>query len=212
MKKLSILFVSFLLLASCIDRKTKDDFDYGKVVNGTYINKYFKISINLPKDWKVQSKETQEQLTKRGEQAAFGDNESLKAQIKASEVNTAQLLMVSKYEVGSPVESNPSFIAIAENIKGLPGIKDGKDYLFHVKKLLGQTQLNYIIKDGFEKQTIAGHEFYILSAQINANGKVMTQNYFSTLIDGFCFSFVTTYTSEDENKELMDVIKAIKNI
>jgi hypothetical protein len=124
----------FLLLTiTAIGCKTQDkpiDFDYGHIENSKYINSYFDFEITIPTDWIVQSKEQMDNLSKTGAELVAGDDSKLKAVVKASEINTANLLAVYQYERGSAVEYNPSFMLVAENIINAPGIKTGSDYLF----------------------------------------------------------------------------------
>src|SRR5204863_6276705 len=104
------------------------------VAGGVYTNKYFEFTIAIPKDWQVQDNETQKELMNQGENLISGDDKNLKAMIDASELNTLNLISIFHYPVGAAVESNPSFISIAEKVEHYPGIKTGKDYLLNAKK------------------------------------------------------------------------------
>ena len=106
------------------------------------------MEVSFNPNWIVQDKQAMNNLIERGKDVVTDDNDNLKSIVKASQVNTAYLLAVFKYEVGAAVEYNPSFMLVAENTKNCPGIKNGKDYLFHVKKLLEQPQMSY----SFEKE------------------------------------------------------------
>jgi hypothetical protein len=135
----------------------------------------------------------------------------MRATLKASEVNTANLLSVSQYERGSAVEYNPSIVLIAENIKNSPGIKNGKDYLFHARKLLEQSQLqyNYLDKE-FEKEVVNGMDFYQLNAEINYGDLTIKQVYYSTILKGFSFNVIISFTTEEQKSDLLKCFNTIK--
>ena len=115
-----------------------------------------------------------------------------------------------QYEVGSAVESNPAFMVVAENMKDFPGIKTGEDYLFHVKKLLQQSQLKYSFGKKVYEKNIGSKSFYVLEGKMDIMGKTVTQEYISTVTEGFCLSFILTYTTKQEKKKLYKFINGTK--
>jgi len=183
-------------------------FDYGKIKDNTYKNDFFDIEITFNTEWFVQSKEQERTIMKQG--VDLIKDEDLKPLIEASKVNTAQLITILKYEFGSAVDSNPSFMALAENVKNFPGIKRGKDYLFHSKKLLQKSLPDKCSfeKDFYEK-SIGNMEFDVMEVKINHLNQTIIQEYFSTIKKGFCLSFIISYSNDEEKKELYSIIDKI---
>lgn len=211
MKNIIYLFIVTVLL-SCSDQKKKlpENFDFGKTENGSYQNDYFDMEVLFNPNWIVQDKQAMNNLVTRGSELVTGDNKNLKSIVKASQVNTAYLLAVFKHEVGAAVEYNPSFMIVAENTENFQGIKNGKDYLFHAKKLLKQTQMSYLFeKEVFEKK-IGECLFHVMEAKLDYMGKIIIQEYISTVNRGFSLSFIISYTTEEEKNELYEVINNIK--
>ncbi|CAL2079110.1 hypothetical protein [Tenacibaculum sp. 190524A02b] len=211
MKKVIYLFIATVFL-NCSNQKKKfpENFDFGKTKNGLYKNDYFNMEVLFNPNWIVQDKQEVNNLIERGSDLATGDNENLKSIIKASQINTAYLLAVFKHEVGAAVEYNPSFMLVAENTKNFPGIKNGKDYLFHAKKALLQSQMSYSFeKEVFEKE-IGRSSFHVMEVKFDYMGKIIIQEYISTVIKGFSLSFIISYTTEEEKNELYEVINNIK--
>jgi len=204
--------VLFTVLAlSCNTSNKPQNFDYGHVENGKYLNSFFGFEVGVPANWVVQTKEQSDNLSAMGKEAFAGDNQNMKALISASEVNTANLLTVFKYEMGSPVDFNPSFIFVAENLKFAPGIKSGSDYLFQTRKLLKQSQMQFdYLDEEFTKVVISSHEFYVMNASINSGGTIINQRYYSTIQDGFCLSSVISFANDEQKSELEKVISTIK--
>ncbi len=150
-------------------------------------------------------------LIKSWQRFDVGDNKNLKAALDASEVNVANLLVVSQYEYGAAVSYNPNFALVAENTARMPGIKSGSDYLFHARKLLEQSQVEYdYIDDEFEKVLINGQEFYVMNCSIDYMGHSIKQHYYSTIINGFCLSTIISYTLDDQKHDLEKIIDSMK--
>ena len=211
MKKLIYLIITITILGCTSQEKNlPKEFDFGKTESGLYTNDFFNMEIYFNPNWIIQDKQQMNNLIEAGGELATGDDKNLKAIVKASLVNTAYLLTIFKYEVGSAVEFNPSFMVIAENTKSYPGIKNGKDYLFHAKKLLEQTQMEYYFeKDVFEK-TIGKSMFHVMEAKLNYMNNTIIQEYITTVTNGFSLSYVVSYTTEEERSELYEIIDKIK--
>lgn len=203
--------LSILLLAGCDFSGKPDNFDYGHVEKGVYRNNYFNFSIVLPANWVVQSKEQIEDITKTGKDLITGDDEKMKAILKASEVNSANLMAVFQYELGTPVDYNPSIMIIAENIKRFPGIKNGSDYLFQSQKLLKKSQFKYdYLSDKFENIKIDNIDFFKMDAYLNLMGTEVRQEYYSTVMDGFSLNLIISYNSDEQKTMLMNSINSME--
>tara|TARA_R110001592_G_C12921619_1_gene728559 strand:+ start:89 stop:742 length:654 start_codon:yes stop_codon:yes gene_type:complete len=199
-----------VLTFSCNSNGKPKDFDYGHVEDSNYINSFFGLEIKLPSDWIVQTKEQTENLTKIGKDLVAGDDKTMKAVIKATEVNSANLLVIFKYEAGSAVNYNPNFTLVAESLQNAPGIKNGSDYLFQTRKLLKQSQLQYdSIDEEFTKEIINNQEFYLMNCSINYMGLNIKQKYFSTIQNGFCLSVIISFVDDEQKNELEKITGSI---
>lgn len=211
MKHLIYIFTALILFScSASDQKTPKNFDFGKTENGTYTNDYFNMKILFDSTWTIQDQRQMNDLVDQKSDLVIGDDKNLKAAIKSSKVNTAYLLNLSKYELGAPVEYNPSFLITAENTKNYPGIKSGKDYLFHAKKTLQQTQLDYSYEKPIYEKVISKTTFHVMEVELDYMRKLIIQEYFSTVTKGFSLTFVISYTTEEEKSELYQILDGIK--
>jgi hypothetical protein len=151
-----------------------------------------------------------ENITKVGKDMVAGDDENMKAIVKASDVNTANLLGVFQHEYGSPVQFNPNFLVVAENVKAAPGMRTGSDYLFQSRRLLTQSQFQYDrIDETFEKETINGTDFYKMNAEVSLMGITIRQIYYSTILKGFSFNVIISYSSDEQKDSLLKVINSM---
>ncbi len=201
---ISTLMIIIFALSGFSIFAEENNFDYGRVENGVYLNDYFKFRITIPVKWVVQSKEQVERIKETGKELLAGEDENMKAVVSASEINSANLLAAFQYELGSTVKFNPNIMIVVENTQSTPGIKTGGDYLFHAKRLLEQGQFKYdYLSEEFRKETINGSEFYIMDAYVNYMNMKIQQNYYSTVRNGFSFSVILSYVTDEQKKILL---------
>src|SRR5690606_3677488 len=96
-----LLLATFALLTGCNNSSVKPideekGFDYGRIRNEKYSNTFFNLEMNVHKNWHPQNKEEIKELTNEGRKIVAGGNKNTEARIKASEINTAPLLVVFK--------------------------------------------------------------------------------------------------------------------
>ncbi len=204
------LFIAMCNVYSFGQIQTKD-FDYGHIENNKYINRFFNFEISLPPDWVIQNKEEMERLAETGKALVAGDDQKMKAILQASTVNTANLLMAFQYEQGAPVEYNPGLLIVVENIKHLPGIKSGKDYLFQARKLMAQSQMPYdhIDKESLREE-ISDADFYTMNVDINTLGVKIMQKYYVTNVNGFSLIIIASFIDKKQQKILTKSIKSLR--
>jgi hypothetical protein len=206
-----LIVVLALKSINCISQDTLVEFDYGRVENNKYVNSYFGLEMTLPENWIVQSKEQLANIVKTGQNMMAGDDENLKVIIKASEVNTANLLAVSQFPKGAAVEYNPSIMIVAENVKNAPGIITGSDYLFHARRLIMQSQFKYdFVDEQFEKEIISGIDFYLMNTGVKYLGLDIKQVYYAAIIKGFSFNIIITFNNDNQKDEILKSIKSLK--
>lgn len=211
-KRIYLLFLLLLTLVTACKKDTKPaDFDYGHLENGNYLNTYFGFTLSLPRGWMVQSQQQMDKMTKEGAEFASGDNKELKAQMKASEVNSANLLSVFKYSQGSVAKFNPSLMLVAENLRNFPAIKDGEHYLFQVRNMLQQTKLHYQSIDSvYGHENLGGRDFSRMNSVMLYQDLQIHQSYFSLLSKSFSLSAVISYTADSDRVALEKVLHSIK--
>jgi hypothetical protein len=208
-KSLSILLF-IIVLTGCGRFGKPDDFDYGVVENGKYINTFFKCKMDLPSKWVIKDQNQRDSLMKEGSKEVAGDNARLKAALKVSEVNTANLLTAFQYEEDSVIIYNASFLLIAENVRN-SGIKNGDDYLYATKKFLAKSEFKYdSIDENFTKEVIGGKDFYKMNATKNIGDVTVKQIYYSTVLKGFSFNAIISYVTDEQKEELQKSLMTLE--
>lgn len=188
-----------------------ESFDYGKVENNVYRNKYFKCSMRVPANWNIVDKETMDELAGNASERVAGDDEELKQAIEVGQINSANLLSVSKFDLATATEPNPNVMILAENVSRNPQVTEGKDYLESVKELMRRSQMNYTyISDDLKKEVINGTTFYRMDATLTNNMMEIQQCYLVTITKKFAFAVIITYFTEEEKAFIDEYVRTLK--
>ncbi|MEC0108604.1 hypothetical protein P4H27_16720 [Paenibacillus taichungensis] len=198
--------------ASTSESKETDnskDVELGTTEKGSYNNDYFGVSLKFPEAWEFQDAAGMNELTNASSEVIAGDDETKKKQIELSQAKTLNLLMASQYPLdGSQV--GPSAMAIAEKVSLLQGIRTGKDYLKATKKFMEDSQFPYEYKE-FTTETIGGKKMDLMQITMDAgNGSTITQDYYSTIIEGYAFNFIFTYLDDTTKAEIDNIKKSVQ--
>lgn len=215
MRKLSIIV---LIIMQCFYALADNDqaaktkktypFNYGVLTDSAYSNPYFGIHLQFPADWIIQNKTQIQNIFEIGKKAIEFNDEASNKYMESIDVNSMTLLMLAKYEYGSPVEFNPSLILMAENIINFPGIKKGSDYHFHLTKLLKESNLDMEVVNSDDSIPTNKHTFYVLECVRNASG--IHLEYYTAIINKFAVSFVIAYKEDDDKNRLLKIIHSLK--
>lgn len=204
------LLILCVLFTNCNPAGQSNGFDYGHIENGTYRNAFFGLELTIPEGWVVQSKEQTEEITNLGKDLMAGDDQNLKAVLDASEINWANLLTIFRHEIGTVADYNPGIVLVAENLKSAPGIKTGSDYLFQTRKLLENSQMEFVhIDEEFSREVVSNQDFDIMNCSIDYAGFIFHQKYYSTIQNGFCISLIISYADEDQKSELEQIVNSM---
>lgn len=210
MKKTYLLVLVFLTLRISCQAQSTNNFDHGTISKSIYSNVFFDFTLPIPKDWHVQNEDQKKVVAAETEKLLAGEDQNLKALLKASEVNAANLLTVFQFEKGAPVDFNPGIGIVAENITNSPGVKTGKDYLFHVRKLMERTQINYDFDPEVHHAIISGKEFYLLNITMQIGNMTAAQTYYTTIINGFALNFVIVYNGKEQEEMMSKIVRNVK--
>lgn len=206
-----IVILSVILFSGC-RKKASEEIGYGSFEGSVYTNEYFGLKIEFPSDWSIQDNEASQRVRDLGGKILAGDDEKMKAIVKASELQSVNLFLVTKYPLGSPVSFNPNVAAVAEKVDYLPGITRGKDYLFHARKLLESSGLDYAFPEEVYTEEIGGYSFDVMPAIVKTQNMSFNQKYYSTVMKGYTLSFLTTYADGEDEAALKEILATIQKI
>ncbi len=186
-----------------------DKIDAGTVDNGVFKSDYFNFSMPLPKEWTVISPEQNKMLMDKGKKVIAGDDKSMQAALDDSVQTTINMITLFKHPLGSPVAFNPSIGIVAEKVSQLPGIKRGKDYLFHVTKLLQASKLNYDISDEIKTVKLGKMDFDVQEMKLSVRNLDIKQKYYSAIVKGYALGIVVSSTTPEDEKLIDEILSKI---
>ena len=214
-KRIMLGLLAIILAFGCEDSSEQTTAEKTKAfaseTNGNTLHSpKFGLSIEKPDGWYALGYDELNALIETGGEVASSGNDDLGAILEATEKNNYSLFLISQYETGAPVEVNPNVLGVAENISAAPGIKSGKDYFFHAKKLMAQANPSYVFEDGYKVRLIDGVEFDQMDLTIELAGMSSKQTYYAAKSKNFIIGIIQTYESEDSQEATSKIIDTIK--
>ena len=204
---------STILLSGCrkkvTEEKPPEELDLGIIINSIYKNKYFGFSITVPSDWSIQDQNNRQQMMDAGAKTFAGEDPNLKAAVEASQLQTVNLLTVTKYPLGSPVSFNPNIVCVAERVDDMPEIKSGKDYLLNARKFLESGQMTYSFPREISTAKLGDKEFDLLFAELTTAGIKVQQKYHTVIMKGYALVFIESFTNAEEESYLGNILRSV---
>lgn len=199
--------LSSALILSCSDKKA---IDFGTFESGSYSNTFFNLMLSIPDSWHVLDQEARLEIMKRGGEIVAGDNKSLKAVIKAADLQSINLLTAYEHPPGAAVSTNPGIMLIAEKVTHAPGIKRGSDYHYHAKKLMKMSRMKVSYPQEIYEKTIDGVSFDIMETEITMGpGVVIRQIQYATIMKGYALLMALTFQDESGHNQLEEIIETL---
>jgi hypothetical protein len=199
--------IAGIIVSACNVPGLQKDFDYGKVADGKYTNKYFGFSMPVPADeWYMHDKGYMDSMQERGINRIAGKNQMEKRLLDASKITTANLLNMT-YKGDGENPSGCSIIVLATHNTLLSPVKNEDEYLGQMYSMLLKSQLKYERDGAIVQEKIGGRNFSILPVKIILdNGNALHQKYYCSMMDDFFFSIIATYFTDDQLAKIDGVL------
>jgi hypothetical protein len=88
----------------------------------------------------------------------------------------------------------------------MPGIKRGKDYLFHVKKAMESGQMKISFPSEISTESVGGHDFDVMHAEMSMAAVTVRQDYYASIMKGYAVIFIVSFTTDEEKSSLQDIL------
>ncbi len=202
-----------LFIFSCKPKEgLPDNFDYGRVENGVYLNSYFDFEVPLPQNWIVRNRAEMERVYEQGHQAVLQKNRQLANQLEASKINRATLLTLFKERtdsVSNAAAPNASFSIMVENLASHPNFRTGRDYLAQAVQLMKQSKMDYSFSPGFTSEQMGNKLFDRMDLDLLHNGVQVHQTYYVCIERRFALCILLSYVAPADGQELKDIAAKI---
>ena len=206
---MSLLAVFVVFGSSSCKSKKEKIFDTGRLDSTTYYNSYFDFRIDVPKNWYIFNRQ---KLTEASQNAVEAiPNKAMREQMaRIMELQSVPLLTMFKTEPGTVSDSfNPSVQVIAENLKWYPEVKTGEHYLRQALQLFLASGMPYKSYDvPVTMVRMGGKPFYKMKLEADYGSYIVTQEWYSAVMNGFALNFGFTYDGLDLSQiEMMEKMK-----
>ncbi len=209
--KLKIYFALFSLLLfsvySCSSSSNTEGFN---IESGKYQNSEFGFEIDVPKDWYVRSQQELDSMRITMKEETIKRYPKRKEIFKNTDVTIKYLLHTNKYNPSSDIFHSPMIAIIAENIEDAPDIKKGDDYLYYVDKMRQTTGGAELMESKFTLKKFSNNEFYYAKGSEDYIDFTVYQRHYVTIIDKFALGIFVRYFSEEQQKEIEEILESIK--
>lgn len=175
-----------------------------RLVDGAYENAFFGLRLPLPDGWAVAPPETEAELLEIGRRTFDQDDPAFEARVASALPRTFQLLTLSRHPVGSPVPFNPMIAIMAEDVAHAPGVATGRDYLFHLGRLLEQSRIPYRPLGQARPFELGGRRFHRQDFEIVPPG--IAQSYVFTRDGRYVLGFILTARSPAHMDALFGIL------
>jgi hypothetical protein len=201
-----ILLVLFSVVASA-QTVTPES---GRVSDGVYRSTYFGFSYTYPHDWVVHGDATNQRLRELGKQRATSTKALSEPQAEVSLKHSYQLLTLFERALGTPgVVYNRSMQIIAEDVRPLPGITSGREYLLNAMEMLKKMGLQPL-QDDPVGVVISGHQFFRLDFKNPVKDILIQQAMITTVSKGFAVSFGFSVGPDQDLEEVVRTLDSVK--
>lgn len=190
-------------------------FDYGTVENSQYSNNFFHFKIRIPSEWYIQTRDSLvfkvKDIYKDGK--FTGNSKNIQTSIEnsnPSKINKALLLSVFRYDLDSIVNLNYSMYLVAINLKNEPNSKTGKDCLNELVTASNRHQVKRKFIGEPKLLKIGNKDFYEITSEMEAGqivDGIVKQKYCISVINGFSFSIIMTYSTDEQLAELNKILE-----
>jgi hypothetical protein len=201
--------IAILVFVSGCEQKAEDEIDFGVFNDSVYQNKYLGLTVSLPPEWSIQDREAQQRIMDLGSEIVAGDDQNLKAALKASELTTVNLFAAFQYPVGTPVAFNPGIMCLAEKVSHTPGVERGRDYLLHTRMLFKRSKMEVYFPEEISTETVGNHQFDVMHTEIAVNDMWVRQKYYATIIKGYALVFIGSFTTDLEQAAMDKILKTV---
>lgn len=202
--------VMVLVLLSVIASAQTSTPDSGSVSNGVYRSTYFEFSYTYPHDWVVHGDATNQRILELGKQRATSTKAISEPQADVLLKHTYQLLTVFEHALGTPgIVYDPSMQIIAEDVRPLPGIASGRDYLLNSMEMLKKMGCQLLQNDPVGI-VISGHQFFRLDFKTPVKDVLVQQAMITTVSKGFAVSFGFTVGPDQDLEDVVRTIDSLK--
>jgi hypothetical protein len=185
-------------------------FDPGAFSRDVYTNNFFGFRYQAPRGWTAHGEETNKEIMAVGKSLVDQNTPTGKVIADRSSERTHQLLTLFQYPLGTPEVENQLVQILAEDVRFAPGIRNGKEYLLNVKRVLKAMKTSPEFDDEPKEVTYGGQKMYRADITTKLPTKVVYQSVIATVSKGYAISFAFTSFSAEGRNNLVKTLDSLQ--
>lgn len=170
----------------------------------------FGVSVVKPEGWYEMSDTEKGAVQDLGKEMIAGDDPALRRAIDAAKPTSHNLFAFFRHAPGSPVDFNPSVMAVTESLALAPGVKTGSDYFFHMRRMLEKSGLNFSVTQEPAPYTIDGQSFDQAKTRVEMMEKQINQTVYMTRHDDNMVMFIQQWVTDEDLQATQAIVDSIK--
>lgn len=181
--------------------------DPGELNGVDYVNRFFGLSLSVPRDWVVVGAQRRAQIGEEAKKMIVADTQKKEEQVAASIDRSTTLISLTKLPAGQP--GNASFMLIAERIPS-PAIRSGEDVLRALERLAQGTNFKVEFQGGIRTESIGGADFGVATIKNSSPHGVFMQKIYVTVKSNYGLQLFFTYLDEADLPVFEAIIKSVQ--
>jgi len=181
--------------------KPSASLDLGTVDGAAYTNRYFGFTFSLPETWQIQEQIVNKIIKDTGTRETKAKNAVTQKAFEQAATRVTVLLSAFKNTLGAA--ENASIVCSLEDMRPIPAVKDGVDYLDLNINTFKRIQLPPDFKYSEVKAEKLGKtQFaYLEITKTNANQRI-----YATFRKGYAIFFVLTFNNEEDLETMRRIL------
>lgn len=205
-----LVIVLVLITVNCLPKDVVD-LDLGRIEDGYYTNKSFDLKVPVPRGWNIADDATRLEIMNAELSSQALNADGTEQSLEQSRTKTLYFFSFSRYSMEEEFKKNYNASGFAENINYLPTeIKKVEDYFSYLKSAFDNSELEYEYNDTISEIQIGGQTFKTFGSSVKVEEQIMMQEYYSAFKSNFVIVLVITYRTEEQKRELQDIISKIE--
>lgn len=205
-----LLMVITLAVTGC---SSNNSVSTGAFKGETYTNDFFGLSLNVPKDWHIASKDEIQKAYRVGQELVGSDDQVIEKTLKLDQQKTLYLFLANEYPLDHTGSFNSNAGLTCENlsITGLK-VKNAKEYMLAAIKGLDQNASNLQMGE-VDEQKIGNTKVAMVYCELELQGIKLRQRFVAAIKNHYAIMLTLTYprdASVEKLDELQDIVASIK--
>ncbi len=215
MKNQLLILAASLILFGCAKQSPNDKSNVSVNIRGdwpeerTYSNEHFEIQIKIPEEWHL-VKGQQEHVKEAALKFVSGDDRNLNTVFETAIDKMFNPFWAYRHPPGTPGVTNPNVTCIIENVKHLPGIKTGGDYLLVARDTMKMSNAEMYFLDSPKQTTIGNIDFFVQESRVPIGKLEITQRYYAQRKGDYILLIGINLITEEDEKSIEEIVSTIK--